>query len=429
MKLYAQSPTTGITSSTLAISDEYVAVAASMTEILEDSFQTDFVKVWLHLTLVIFPIGTFLMVYICDPVQLLLGDKTWTKLEDEHTHGTVAALIQLSIIFVVFVFILDIVGIYYTVTTEFLAYTSNSTFYLSTVTGMIVDVAAFCWVLFVLISSTHRDCKMFWSRGRSCGDSERIKKLLSTITIASLLSLSNHAYFIILAFISDPFHAGSIAILYGISFFLLFFIFRQFYNRMVLHSNKRPKKIPRVQICDKCLAKEKRLLHPPLKADNSDITMNNSADDDNTKCDCFIPGPDCHAPFNTQVLLLSLVLIGPLVLLYEGVIVILLLTLPITKSIEDAPSTLYSIYQGTGILIVSLLTYNIVLRPNPFSISKTVERLAKRLQLPDRTNYWNRLTDEEKCAKVITTLIMEGYLREPSSRSVDEERVLIESEL
>lgn len=398
-------------SPTQRITDSYLAIAISWQQVSADSLQTDFVKVWLHITVALFPFGTWLLLYLCDPIQLLLGDKTWTKLEDEHSHGTIAAMIQLSVVFTVYVFVLDIAGIYFTVTSTFITYDSNAAFYLSTVTGVIVDVGAFVWVVGVLVSSCHWDCRHFFERVRNremCRGSDRVKKLVSTITVAPVVCLANHIHYIMIAFISDPFHAGSIAIVYTIAFFLYFFMFRQFYNRVVLHSNKRPKIVPRMQVCPQCSAREK-LWHPIHKITSTTstvpLTPNENVKIEDLKCDCFIPGPDCHTPFNMQVLIFGVVTVGPFVTLYLAVMIILFFSLPITKSIEDAPSRIYTIYQGTGLIIVALLTYNIVLHPSPFSISKTLERLAKRLRLPESTNYWNRLSDEEKFAKVIVTLL------------------------
>ena len=389
-------------------------MAASLEQVSRDTLQSDFVKVWLHMILIVFPLATWLVLYLCDPIQLLLGDKTWTKLEDEHSHGTVAALIEVGVVFTVYVFILDTIGIYFTITSDIISFDSNSAFYLSTVTGLLIDVGAFAWVIFVLASSCHWDFRNLWKQlknkeiGTTCAGSSRIKKLMSTVIVAPMLSLANHLHYIFIAFISDPFHAGSIAIMYIISFLLLIFVFRQFYNRMVLHSNKSPKAVPRLDICAKCLAKENPWDKSLKKRERQASTVPlNREDSDNSdeKCDCFIPGPTCHTPFNTQVLVLSLLTVGPLVIFYLSIMIILFFSLPITKSIEDSPSTIYTIYQGTGFFIVALLTYNIILNPAPFSINRTLERLAKRLHLPDTTNYWNRLSDEEKFSKIIVTLL------------------------
>lgn len=394
------------------MTDNYIAVAASQHQISKDSLQNDFTKVWIHLTTALFPIATWLMLYLCDPIQLLLGDKTWTKLEDEHSHGTLAALIQIAVIFTMFVFFLDVAGIYFTITSNLISYDSNSAFYLSTVTGVLVDAAAFLWVMFVLVTCTLCDVRSGWRQldsGEQFQSSGSIKKLVSTVTVAPILCFANHLPYVIIAFISDPFHAGSFAIVYTIAFFLYFFIFRQFYNRMVLHSNKRPTVVKRLHLCNKCTAKE-RLWHPNMKNDSSTIPLT-SLEDPDSKCDCFVPGPPCHTPFNSRILITSLLFLGPIVTLYQGMMIVLFYSLPITKSIEDAPSRIYTIYQGTGLIIVALLTYNIVLNPNPFSISRTLERLAKRLHLPRTTNYWNRLSDEEKCAKVIATLLETHFQR------------------
>lgn len=358
-----------------------------------------------------FPILSLLLLYLCDPVQLLLGDKTWTKLEDEHTHGTLAAMIQISVVFTTLVFVLDLFGVYYTSTSDYLAYDSHAVFYVSTVTGLIVDVAAFVWVVFVIVSTCQCNCRRLIRSMRNqdaeLNNSARVKKLFSTVTIAPILCLSNHFHYIVIAFMADPFHAGSTLIVYILSFFLFFFIFKQFYNRVVLHSNKRPKIISRMELCPKCSVREK--LWNPL---SSRYQINEEADEGagpinetENRCNCFIPGPNCHAPFNIQVVVLGILTVAPILVLYESIIIILFVTLPISKSIEDAPSRIYVTYQGTGLLIVALLTYNIVLNPTPFSIAKTIERLAKRLRLPENTNFWNRLSIEEKLAKVLVTLL------------------------
>lgn len=90
------------------------------------------------------------------------------------------------------------------------------------------------------------------------------------------------------------------------------------------------------------------------------------------------------------------------------------MTLPITKSLEDSPTRLYTIYQGTGILIVALLTYNIVLRPSPFSLAGMIDKLGRDLQIHEKFGRkWIRMGDEEKGAIVIRTL----YLMKESSEN------------
>ena len=103
---------------------------------------------------------------------------------------------------------------------------------------------------------------------------------------------------------------------------------------------------------------------------------------------------------------MGLIVVSPFVFVYEALIVILFTTLPIAKSLDDAPTRLYTIYQGTGILIVALLTYNIVLAPSPFSIVRTIDKLGKELKIPEKIGRkWVRFGDEEKAAFVIATLL------------------------
>ena len=385
-----------------------------------DSLQSVFVKVWLHLTLFLFPLGSLFVLYICDPVQLMLGDKTWFILEDEHAHGTIAAIIQIAILIIFYIFIMDLAGIYFTITTTALSAETHSAFYLSTMTGVFIDLIAFAWVLFVLFYSIMYVIKSLISKGTSLYLADRlaynkVKKFLTSTTLAAVLSFFNHIHYIILAFISDPFHAGSTAIMFIAFFFIFYIVFRQFYNRVVLHSNKHPGNVAPHKLCNQCISNLEQKLKAPSRKPLRRVLSESQAAylvsaKVNKKCDCFISGPGCHTPFSVRVVLLSLSTVCPFLLVYVGMITVLFFNLPLTKSIEDSPSRLYSIYQGTGLIIVALLAYNIVLRPNSFSVVKVMERLAKRLKLPDHTNYWNKLTDEEKCAKVISTL-MEKNLR------------------
>ena len=197
-----------------------------------------------------------------------------------------------------------------------------------------------------------------------------------SVTLAPLLCGANHLPYIVLSFISDPYHAGSISIGYFITFLLLYFMYVQFYSRVVLRTGSRPKNYP--------YATNPDIVHYP----------------DGDACRRVV-----RVPFNTQVVMLSLVVVTPLVLFYEFILIILLWALPITKTLEDSPTRLYTIYQGTGILIVALLSYNIILRPSPFSLAGTLDKLGRQLQIPEKIGRkWVRMGDEEKAATVIRTL-------------------------
>ena len=406
IKLYATTTSTFVTATPQRISDSYIAIAASLEEINADTLQSTFLKVWLHVFLVLFPIGTLLCLLLCDPIYILLGDKVWIKLEDESNHATVAALVQVSVLFTVLVFMLDIMAFVSTVTGDFLVYDKHAAFYLTTVTGMIVDTMAFIWVMFVLVKSCHWDCKNFWYRWKKrqpCnrGESEKIKKLMSTIMVAPVICFINHIHYIILALIADPFHAGGIIITYLVSFGLHYFLFRQFYNCIVFRSYRRKKE-----------ANEKRVF--ALRVSKANLFSDPNEPVRNSSTAKMFPKriKVKRVPFNTQTVVFGLMILAPLILLYEGIIIALFVSLPISKTIEDAPSRLYSIYQGTGILIVALLTYNILLAPRGFSISKAVDHVAKQIGLPGQIRSWNMLGDEEKFSNVVTTLLQDGQLQQ-----------------
>ena len=382
-----------------------------MEEIEGDVLITDFTKVWLHLVLVLFPLLTWLMLYLCDPVNLLLGDKTWQKLDDEHSHPIIAALIQVSALFTIFVFVMDWIAFAQTIMGNFLAYDKNAAFYLSTVTGLLIDFGAFGWVMYVLINICHWDCHEFWyfwkgvnKQKRECP--EHIKKLMSTIMVAPVLCLSNHLHYIILAFISDPFHAGFVAIGYAITFFLFYFVFRQFYSRVVLRSNHRQAIWEKEKLAVNVATSQidlryKLALVAKEKGDEEAYQMFTESGMEPKPLKIKPRRRILRVPFNTQVVVLGLILIGPVMVFYEFMMITLFLSLPISKSLEAVPASLYSIY-GTGIIIVALLTYNIVLNPSPFSLPKAAEKIGKDLRLPRRYPNWHRFTDEEKFATLVT---------------------------
>ena len=410
--LYAQSATTSPTAGTRSISDGYIAFAESWSKIQDDALITDFAKAWLHIVLVLFPLLTWLMLYLCDPVNLLLGEKTWQKLDDESTHPVIAALIQVSALFTIFVFVLDWIAFTQTITGDFLAPNKNASFYLSTVSGLLIDFCALGWVVYVLVSTCRWDYKHFWyfwenHDRHEC--SEQTKKLMSTIMLAAILCLSNHLYYIILAFISDPVHAGVITYTYIITFFLFYFVFRQFYGRVVLRSNHRQsiweKEKIAVNVATSQLDLRYRLsLVAKEKGDEEAYRMFTENGVEPKPLKIKPKRRILRVPFNTQVVVCGLVLIGPVLVLYEFVIIMLLLSLPISKSLEAVPSSFFSIY-GMGFIIVILLTYSIVLNPSPFSLPKAAEKIGRDLRLPRRYPNWHKFTDEEKFACLVTYLM------------------------
>ena len=378
-----------MTSDPQRISDTYTAVAASQDEIQSDQFQSKFVQIWLHIVFILFPIATVILVYTCDPVQLLLGDKTWKNLCNERNHPRIAAMIQISVVFTLYVFALDSFAFVYTLNSDLHSKSSHTGFYLTTVTGVVVDLVAILLVTFTLITSCHWECCNVL-RGKICKPVNP-KKLLVSITFSPLLCVANHVPYVILSFISDPYHAGSVAMGYFITGLLFYRVYQRFYSQVVLRTSSRLKEVPYPISPD--------LVHCP---DNDTCRRNG------------------RVPFNTQVLLLSLIVVSPLLVLYESILIVLLRALPITQHLDDFPTRLYTIYQGSGILTVALLTYAIVLSPSPSSLIGALDKLGKQLKIPEKLGRkWVRMGDEEKAAVVIRTLYEMG-----SSESKVEDKLL-----
>ena len=394
---------------------------------------------WLHLVLVLFPLLTWLMLYLCDPVNLLLGDKTWQKLDDRRSHPVIAAIIQISALFTFFVFILDWIAFSQTISGDFLAYNRNAAFYLSAATGLLIDFGAFGWVVYVLISLCHWDFKHFWQYWKGHNPvkkecPEHIKNLMYTITVAPILCISNHLYYIILAFILDPFHAGLIVIDYAVTFFLFYFIFRQVYSRVVLRSNRRLAPWEKDKMAVNIATSE-----IDLRYQLAQIAQEKQGDKETLIKSGTEPKPlkvkprrrILRVPFNTQVVVFGLILIGPVLVFYKFMFITLFLSLPISKSLEAVPASLYSIY-GTGIIIVALLAYSIVLNPSPFSLPKATEKIGIELHLPQRYVNWHKFTDEEKFAILVAYLLRHredlAPSPEPEESSAENDVRLLEKE-
>ena len=139
LKLYSQTQRVSTSSNPLRISDLYISVAASQKEIDEDEFQGQFARIWLHFVFILFPVATVIVIYTCDPIQLLLGDKTWQKLRNETNHPRLAAIIQIAVAFTLYVFVVDCLAFAYTLKSDIYTSSSHSTFYLTTATGIAVD--------------------------------------------------------------------------------------------------------------------------------------------------------------------------------------------------------------------------------------------------------------------------------------------------
>ena len=230
-----------------------------------------------------------------------------------------------------------------------------------------------------------------------------------TIMVAPILCIGNHLHYIILAFISDPFHAGFIVIGYAITFFLFYFVFRQVYGRVVLRSNRRQEAWEKEKIAVNVATSQIDIRYrlaqvAKEKGDEEAYQMFTESGMEPQPLKVKPRRRVLRVPFNTQVVVFGLILIGPILVLYEFIFINIFLSLPISKSLEAVPASLYSIY-GTGIIIVALLTYNIVLNPSPFSLPKAAEKIGKDLHLPRRYVNWHKFTDEEKFATLVTYLL------------------------
>ena len=70
LKLYAETPTVSTDAIPARLTTAYVGVAAKEADLIAGRYQSTFVELWLHLVLVMFPVSTALLMYMCDPIRL-----------------------------------------------------------------------------------------------------------------------------------------------------------------------------------------------------------------------------------------------------------------------------------------------------------------------------------------------------------------------
>ena len=143
--------------------------------------------------------------------------------------------------------------------------------------------------------------------------------VLTLVGVVPLLTLAAHAHYIIIAWITDPLYATSIATYYGIFWVMNLIVVKQTY----------------------------------LGADNC-------YDKCRSKC-CSDKCPKGCSKKHAKVYFIFVV--WAVIFFYEVLITYFILIIPINNSVEDAPARLLTIIQSVGTLFLGLITWKIITDP------------------------------------------------------------------
>ena len=198
---------------------------------------------------------------------------------------------------------------------------------------------------------------IFKVKGRCSGTPEQKFFILTLAGVPSLLCLTSHTHYVLIAWLIQPSYATSIGIYYSITIFLHFFLLKQSYKQAVIRSKRLTSCKPCSLVC--------------------------------------IPA---FAMFGVYMFTLGL----------QALFTVFFVIIPINHSIRDTPNTVYTILHGIEVLLLALVAYKVMLDPKgSFSIGGGVQIALARLKSRKAgtsglyKREWEDLVDEQKLAEVL----------------------------
>ena len=253
-----------------------------------------------------------------------------------NTISTTAAHALLSFVFIIGVFVIDIVAVAVrNETPEYYSDMYNKPLFDYPGVLLFWDILAIgIFVISALVSVWHiyRNENAF---------------LLRILFKVPLLCFASHAHYILIAWITDPFYATSIGIYYGVCYIIHLLLFKRIYKQV-------------------------------------DYLANN--------CNCKVL---CSFGAATGVFIIAF--------LYQALITVFIVFLPINNAIEDIPSRLFIAIQSAGALLLGYLAYQAILGKESLSVIIGAVRKMIKVQptFYTESTEWKKLENKEKLAKVL----------------------------
>jgi hypothetical protein len=197
-----------------------------------------------------------------------------------------------------------------------------------------------------------------------------------SILLYSLLSplscIATHAYHVIIAFIDNAYHASSILLLYIIVLFIHVVVFQKIYYYVCKWRNSKKHS-------------------------------------------------DCCKNFCWTIFILCCYLVGVVTLgVIIGLTVSLLILLPINNAIDNAPTNIYIIYQGSVAVIAALVTFQVFFRETNSVAEVFIKARDKMIQeRPDskEKKKWEKMSEKEKELDLATALLEYMYMHRNTKRT------------
>ena len=298
--------------------------------------------------------------------------------QDLNSVATASAHAVISTAFVLYVCILDIIAVKMrNETTEYYSDMYNELVF--RYPGVVVF-----WDLIALIAIVRLLITIVLTRD------EHMFLLVIMVGVVPILCFASHAHYIIIAWITDPFYATSIGIYYGVCYIIHLLVFKQTYK------GAHYKKQDFVTLC----------FYPCFSTRNKDkptylyLSKRKDEEDTGKKQD------GKSVVYNSKAMCTALT-VSFITLLYQMLITVFFVFIPINNAIENTPSRLFIAIQSVGALLLGFIAYRMIVGKESLSIvigaiRNVVNRIPpKECKLYTKPTQWDALGNEEKFTEVL----------------------------
>ena len=268
----------------------------------------------------IFPLIITALILICVGCShLTIRDYIQNHADDDNSWATISAYAFMCVVFVLYVFALDVVACVYSrqKNTEYSTTYDQSLFHYPG-TVFLYDILALpFWVITSIVEQF---------------------LFLTLAGVAPLLCLTSHSHHILIAWITHPIYASRIGIYYSITIciFVHFFLLKQTYKQVSKIVNRKA------------------------------FNVQGGREGGN------------RGKVKPVVSMVGIIIItaGS-----QALFTVFVVMIPISYSIQDTPNTVYTIIQGISVLLLSLVAYKVILDPNSsFSVGGGLQIALTRLK-------------------------------------------------
>jgi len=306
----------------------------------------------------IFPLIIAVLILVCVGCShLTLRDYAQNHADDDNSRATISAYAFICVVFVLYVLALDVVACVYShqKNTEYsTTYDQSLKDYPGTVFFYDIFALPFWVITFIVVLRS--------TTAQITEPKEKHFLFLTLAGVAPLLCLTSHSHYILIAWLTHPLYASRIGIYYGITIFVHFFLLKQTYKQVSKIVNRKAFNVQGGR------EGENRGRVKPV---------------------------------------VSMIDVSSLLLAPRPCLLVFVVMIPISYSIQDTPNTVYTIIQGISVLLLSLVAYKVILDPNSsFSVGGGLQIALTRLKSRKDsttglyTRDWKNLNDEQKLADV-----------------------------